>query len=129
MLRDEAGATVGFVKVLHDRTEQHQADADLRDSQQRLAALVSASSEVIYSMSWGELSQLTSNGSLADSRAANPKWLTDLHPFRGQAPTSSCIGKAIQSNGMFELEHRVRRVEDSVPGPCRAPCRSLMRTA
>ncbi|MGI4800605.1 MAG: PAS domain-containing protein, partial [Janthinobacterium lividum] len=60
VLRDDAGMAVGFVKVLRDRTREHQASAALRDSQQRLAALVSASSEVLYSMSadWREMRQL-----------------------------------------------------------------------
>ncbi|OAH25870.1 hypothetical protein AX289_31150 [Methylorubrum populi] len=46
VLRDEAGAATGFVKVLRDRTEQRLAEERLRQSEERLQMALSASGGV-----------------------------------------------------------------------------------
>ncbi len=115
-LKDEAGATVGFVKVLRDRTEQQLADETLRASEARLSAIVRATSEVLYSQSpdWSEMRQLTGGGYLADTGTANPHWLADYIPPEEQPRVKAAIAEAIQTRSVFDLEHRVRLADGGV---------------
>jgi PAS domain S-box-containing protein len=59
-LRDGVGTLLGFSKVMRDITERQQSEAMLQASEQRIQALVTASSEVLYRMSpdWTEMRQL-----------------------------------------------------------------------
>jgi PAS domain S-box-containing protein len=85
-------------------------------SEERLRALVSASSEVLYSMSpdWSEMRQLVGGSFLADSTTENGNWLCDyIHPA-DQAEVLAAIRKAIESKSRFALEHRVRRADGSL---------------
>jgi PAS domain S-box-containing protein len=84
-------------------------------SEERLRALVSASSEVLYSMSpdWSEMRQLDGGSFLADTTTENGNWLCDyIHPD-DQAEVLAAIRKAIESKTRFTLEHRVRRADGS----------------
>lgn len=116
VLRDAAGEAVGFVKVLRDRTEHRAAEQALRQSEERLRALVSASSEALYSMSsdWSEMRQLSGGGFLADTSTANPTWLDDyIHPD-DHAEVRHAIAQAIRTRNVFQLEHRVRQANGSL---------------
>ena len=96
-----------------DAVERARAEAALRASEERLRALVSASAEVMYSMSpdWGEMRQLSGGGFLADTGSANRAWLEDyIHPDDRPRVTAA-IQEAVRTRGVFELEHRVRRAD------------------
>ena len=115
-LKDEAGATIGFVKVLRDRTEQRLAEENLRASEARLSAMVRATSEVLYSQSpdWSEMRQLTGGGFLADTGIANPNWLAEYIPPEEQPRVEAAIAEAIRTRSVFSLEHRVRLADGGV---------------
>ncbi|MGI4796577.1 MAG: PAS domain-containing protein [Janthinobacterium lividum] len=116
VLRDEAGTAVGFVKVLRDRTRQRHLDEELRASRERLSALVSASSEVRYSLSsdWNEMRQLSGGGFLADTGSANPSWFAEYIPADEQPRVRAAIDEAIRTKGLFHLEHRVHQADGGV---------------
>ncbi len=123
-LWDDQGKVAGIFLVVTETTRQVVAERDLlqanaalaqqnqalQASQARLAAVVSASSEVLYSMSadWSEMRQLTGGGFLADTGSANHRWLTDYIPDDEQARVTVAIQDAIRNKAVFSLEHRVR---------------------
>jgi PAS domain S-box-containing protein len=123
-LWDDHGKVAGIFLVVNETTRRVVAERDLRQanaalaqqnealqaSKARLAAVVSASSEVLYSMSadWTEMRQLSGGGFLDDTGSANPRWLTDYIPEDEHARVAAAIQEAIQSKAVFSLEHRVR---------------------
>lgn len=85
----------------------------LRGSEERYRALTKASSEVLYQMSadWSEMKQLRGGGFLADTSNPNRNWLQDYIHQDDQNWVLSEIGEAVRNGTIFELEHRVRRVD------------------
>jgi len=83
----------------------------------RFRALVTASSDVIYSLSadWREMRELDGRGFLKDANEPTTDWRTDnIHPD-DMEKVNSAINKAIKDKKIFELEHRVLRA-DGTPG-------------
>ena len=91
-------------------------EAALRASENRLSALVRASSEVLYSMNpdWSEMRQLTGGGFLADTDTANPDWLDHYILPEDHTAITAAIREAVRTKGIFHLEHRVRRADGSL---------------
>ena len=92
------------------------AEAALRDSEARLSALVSASSDVLYRMNadWTEMRQLSGGGFLSDTGVPNRAWLEEyIHPD-DQVRVTVAIQDAVRTRSVFDLEHRVRRVDGTL---------------
>ncbi|HJS92447.1 MAG TPA: ATP-binding protein [Steroidobacteraceae bacterium] len=86
-----------------------------RESEERFRAFVSATSEVIYRMSpdWSELRHLQGRDFIPDTDHPSRTWLAEyVHPD-DQAEVMAAVREAIRTRSMFELEHRVRRVDGS----------------
>lgn len=95
--------------------ERARAEAELRDSEGRLRALVAAGSYSVYRMSadWQEMRALDGRGFLADVNAPSVRWL-DLYLDPADRPAvTAAIEDAIARKGVFEFEHRVRRADGS----------------
>lgn len=106
---------VHVLALMQDITERKRTEEALLKSEKRFRILVSASSEVLYRMSpdWSEIRQLHSRGFLANTEMPNPKWLQEyIHP-EDQAHVTAVINEAIRRKKIFELEHRVRRIDGS----------------
>jgi PAS domain S-box-containing protein len=92
------------------------ADEALRKSEERFRALVTASSDVVYRMSpdWREMHHLRGRDFIPDTETADSNWLQKyIHP--GDQPhVMAVINEAIRTKSIFELEHRVLRVDGSV---------------
>jgi PAS domain S-box-containing protein len=104
---------LGVFAAAHDITDRKQVENELRASEERFRALVTASSDVIYRMSpdWTEMRQLRGQNFLADTETPSSNWLDAyIHPDDRQL-VMSVINEAIRTRGTFELEHRVRRVD------------------
>lgn len=84
--------------------------------EQRLRALINASSEVIYRMSpdWTEMHQLQGNGLLTSTEYTKSFWLQDYIPHEEQSYVIAVIKKAIQEKSVLQLEHRVRLADGSL---------------
>lgn len=84
--------------------------------EQRLHALIEASSDVLYRMSpdWGEMRQLEGGGFLPNTSDTNRAWLMDYIPDDDQVTVTAAINEAIRTKSVFSLEHRVRRVDGSI---------------
>lgn len=95
------------------RDDLRSATGALRSSQTRFQALVVATSDVLYRMSpdWSQMRLLHGKGFLADTDAADPDWLQRYLPADEQARMRAAIARAAAGRDLFELEHRVRRID------------------
>jgi PAS domain S-box-containing protein len=116
VLRDEHGAAAGFVKVLRDRTAERLASAALADSERRLAALVGASSEALYSINadWSQMRQLAAADALAPVTAPTAFWLEKYIPADAQPALMAAVARAVRSRQPLNIEHRVIRQDGSL---------------
>jgi PAS domain S-box-containing protein len=102
--------------VGRDITELKQAEQALHESEERFRALLTASSDAVYSMNpdWSEMHFLRGREFIADTDAPNQHWLQKyIHP-EDQAHVMAVANQAILTRSMFELEHRVIRVDGSL---------------
>ncbi|HLX30525.1 MAG TPA: ATP-binding protein [Casimicrobiaceae bacterium] len=84
-------------------------------SDKRFRTLVSATSEVIYRMSpdWTEMRFLEGRDFIADTEDSSRSWLDKyIHPD-DQSHVMAVVGDAIRAKSVFQLEHRVRRIDGS----------------
>jgi signal transduction histidine kinase len=89
----------------------------IRESEERFRAFVEASSDAVYRMNadWSEMRQLRGRDFVADIEAPSGSWLEKyIHPEDRQLVLDA-IQKAIHEKSVFELEHRVLRL-DGTPG-------------
>ncbi|MES2481621.1 MAG: ATP-binding protein [Pseudomonadota bacterium] len=96
---------------------RQEANELIRASEERFRALVNASSDVTYRMNadWTEMRHLKGREFIADTREPNRSWLLNHIVPDDQALVMAAIDAAIRSKGVFELEHRVVRL-DGTPG-------------
>lgn len=95
---------------------REQAEITLRQSEERFRALLTAMSDVVYSMSpnWSEMRQLLGRDFIADTNSPNQNWLQEyIHP-KDHALVLAAIDEAIRTKGNFALEHQVMRVDGSL---------------
>ncbi len=107
-----AGSVVTFADV----TPLTRARRALRDSEERLLALVQASSEVMFTMSpdWSEMRRLTGGGFMADTDSPSQAWLADYIYADDRPHMAAAIAEAVRTRSAFDLEHRVRRADGSL---------------
>lgn len=110
------GEVEAIAGTTRDITERANAEDALRRSEERMRAFVRATSDVVYRMSpdWSEVRQLTGKDFIADTSEADRDWLARyIHPDDHSRVTAA-VAEAIRSKGIFELEHRVLRVDGTV---------------
>jgi PAS domain S-box-containing protein len=115
-LKDARGNVVGASKIVRNITERKQAEGGLRESEQRFRAVVTASSDLMCRMSpdWSEMRQLYDKRSIVDSNVPNANWL-ESYVYRDDQPRlMTLVKEAIRGKRIFEMEHRVMRVDGSV---------------
>jgi signal transduction histidine kinase/CHASE3 domain sensor protein/CheY-like chemotaxis protein len=106
----------GAHKINSDITERMRMEEELRKSEERLRTQVTASSDGVYRMNpdWSEMRQLRGRDFIADTDEANNNWLQKyIHPD-DQPQVLGAIGEAIRTRSIFELQHRVLRVDGSL---------------
>jgi two-component sensor histidine kinase len=112
---DEQELIREFAERAWTRAERARAEAHVRLSEQRLRALVNATSDVSYRMSadWREISRLDGRG-LAEVFRPSAAWMDEYVPMEDRAAVVAAVGQAIKSKGVYELEHRVRRSDGTL---------------
>jgi signal transduction histidine kinase/CheY-like chemotaxis protein len=110
-----AGSDLILLSV-RDITERHQAEHALRESEERFRSLVTASSGMLYRLSpdWSEMRQLHGRGFLANTEQPSTGWLQAYIPSDTQPEITAAINEAIRTKSIFELEHRVRRLDGGI---------------
>ncbi|WP_315725581.1 MULTISPECIES: sensor histidine kinase [unclassified Bradyrhizobium] len=92
------------------------AMARLRASEERFRAFVTASFDVVYCMSpdWSEMRFLRGKDFIADTTTPSRRWLAKYIPSEDQPQVLDAVGRAIATKSVFELEHRVIRVDGTL---------------
>lgn len=128
---DGRAQCMGFLSDITDRKQAQDAlerlnvdlehrvrerTSQLAESERRYRTLVTASSEVIYRMNpdWSEMLRLRGRNFLPDTESPNNTWLQQYIFPEDQPRVMAAINQAVQSRGVFTLEHRVQRVDGSV---------------
>lgn len=95
---------------------RHQAREDEQARLREFQALVSASSDAVYRMSpdWSEMRLLLGRDFIADTVDPSRTWLEKYVDPIDQPNVLDSIENAVRSKSPFELEHRVRRVDDTL---------------
>ncbi|WP_277184605.1 chemotaxis protein CheB [Caballeronia sp. BR00000012568055] len=92
------------------------AEAARHKSEEQLHAYLAASFDVVYRMSpdWSVMSSLQGKAFISDTSSPSGDWLnTYIHP-EDQARVMQAIRHAIDTRTVFELEHRVLRVDGAL---------------
>ncbi|MBB3461552.1 PAS domain-containing protein [Rhizobium sp. BK377] len=100
-----------LLAVMQDITERRRAEEAVRRSEERMRALINASSDAVYRMSadWQEMRQLDGRGS--DVEGPTVRWIEDYLFPEDRARIRAAVAHAIRERRPFELEHRVRRAD------------------
>ncbi|MBX9702418.1 MAG: PAS domain-containing protein, partial [Acetobacteraceae bacterium] len=115
-ITDEQGQPLRFVGVFTDVTERKRAEAALAETEARFRTLIEAMPQIGFviardgrveflSARWQEFSGLPVDSSIGLG------WQQALHPD-DSAATDDAWTRARDTNGTFELEHRLRRGAD-----------------
>ncbi len=99
----------GTVVTLVDITERLRAERALGRSEQQLRALVRASSQALYRMNpdWSEMQELLGSGLMFSTDRPTDNWIESYIPADERERVRSAIRHAVDTNGAFDLEHRV----------------------
>ncbi len=100
-------------RVAERTAELERASASLADSERRFRAFVNATSDIVYQMSadWGEMRYLQGRNFIADQADPSRSWLEKYIPPEDRPQVLGAIREAIRTQGIFQLEHRVLRVD------------------
>jgi PAS domain S-box-containing protein len=101
---------------LHATKLRQEATEALRTSEERYRALTKAGSDVVYRMSpdWSEMRHLVGREFIADIHEPSKTWVEKyIHP-QDRPEVVEAIREAIRTKGVFELEHRVLRVDGTM---------------
>ncbi len=106
----------GVVCYFRDISSQVSVREEIKESEERFRAFVTANADAIYQMSpdWSEMRRLSGRDLMADTTDPSRSWLNRyIHPDDHEMVLRT-VAKAIQSKTMFELEHRVIRADGSL---------------
>jgi PAS domain S-box-containing protein len=116
-VKDDQGRVIGASKVARDITDRKEAEAQIRKSEQRFRAMVTASSDAVYQMNgdWTQMRFLVGRKFVADTVEPSDTWLEKYILPEDQVEMTQAIKEAVRSKSVFALEHRIIRV-DGTPG-------------
>ncbi len=112
---DEPEEEVVCHAVLSDSSHRQEAE-QLRESEKRIRALVTASEDVLYRMSpdWEEMRELLSQDFLAETKDPDRKWMEKyIHPD-DRPRVLAAIREAVRTRSAFKLQHRVVREDGGI---------------
>jgi PAS domain S-box-containing protein len=95
---------------------KREAYEQLRESEERFRALVTTTSDAVFSTNadWSEMHSLEGADFLAHTDEQGPSWIEKHVPPEAQPRVRETIDEAIRTKSSFELEHRVVREDGTV---------------
>ena len=116
-LRCDNGTIQKWIGMNIDIEARKAVEAALNETEALYRAFVTTSSDAVYRMSpdWAEMRQLKGRAFLDDTDESSRTWLDHYIHSEDHSTVRMAIEQAIQTKSMFELEHRVIRVDGS-PG-------------
>ena len=102
--------------LFNNITARKLAEFALVENEERLQAFVNSSADAIYCMSanWEQMHQVEGRNFVKEAKKSNANWLQDnIHPDDHLA-IQERVSQAIQTKSIFEMEHRVFRLDNSV---------------
>ena len=110
------GNVEAIAGTARDVTDRKLFEESLKHSEWRFRALVTTTSDVIYSMSpdWSEMRSLRGGGFLAEMDGPTRAWLDKYIPKQDQTHVMKSIREAVRRKSNFELEHRVIRADGTI---------------
>ncbi|MBE7200945.1 MAG: PAS domain S-box protein [Parafilimonas terrae] len=114
-LQTEAGQTVGFIKILRDRTNQREASAALQASELRYRSLVEVSPQVVwFGDAEGNVTYCNAYWydyiGLPEGETGEASWMGAIHPDHRE-PTRAAWLAASGSGQPYEVEFPLRRAD------------------
>jgi signal transduction histidine kinase len=102
--------------VIADVSERVLADVALSESESRMRAFITATADVVYRMSpdWAYMHGLDGRGFLKTTTSWAPYQIEEYVHAEDVELARAAIRNAIETKGVFELEHRVIRVDGTV---------------
>ncbi|MCF2447650.1 PAS domain-containing protein [Dyadobacter sp. CY345] len=116
----DSGEVGGILVTVLETTRQVQEKKDvkqaLNNSEQRFGHLVTATSEIVYTMSpdCQQMFQLVEKDYLTSAASPKGNWLEEYIPHTERDRVQELIRKAIEGKAPFEAEHQVYRRDGSV---------------
>ncbi|MFF7709261.1 ATP-binding protein [Pseudomonas sp. NPDC007930] len=110
------GLPEGVIATVIETTERVLTEQQRRASEARLSALVNATADVVYRMApdWSTMIHLDGKGFISDNLAPSHDWLGTYVHAEDRALVNQAVARAIAERSLFELRHRVFRVDGSV---------------
>jgi signal transduction histidine kinase len=105
-----------LVARLSSNLERARDRRQVRESEERFRALVTATSDVIYRMSpdWTEMRALDGRGILVDTHSPSVAWIEKYILPEDRPQMLAEIQAAINTKRVFQMEHQVRRADGTV---------------
>jgi PAS domain S-box-containing protein len=102
--------------VVTDIKEIKKAEESLKMSENRFRAFVKSTSDVVYRMGpdWAEMCQLLGKNFIPNTCSPSETWLDKYIHRDDQQHVQEVINRAIQTKSIFELEHRVLKVDGTL---------------
>jgi PAS domain S-box-containing protein len=106
----------GVVCYFWDVSAQVRAREEIARSEERFRAFVTASSDAVYRMSadWSEMRYLRGADFIPDIEDASRGWIENYIPVDDRPRVLAAIQQAIRTKIVFELEHRVIRLDGTL---------------
>jgi PAS domain-containing protein len=105
-----------YFRLAAESIESRRTEETLRKSEERFRAFVTASSDVVYRMSadWTEMRHLQGKDFVPDTEDPSRAWLDKYIYPDDQPRVLAVINEAIGAKSVFELEHRVIRLDGTL---------------
>ncbi|MFA9441640.1 ATP-binding protein [Uliginosibacterium sp. sgz301328] len=105
-----------LARLAADYPERKHAEWAIRESEERFRAFIRATSDVVYRMSadWSEMWYLHGREFIVDTTEPSSSWLGRYIAPEDQPDVMRAIRQAIAAKDVFELEHRVIRIDGTL---------------